>query len=317
MKIYKSLADLPQFKDPVVTIGTFDGVHLGHQKILKRVKEFARKIKGETVLVSFWPHPRMVLFPDSHGIQLLNTFDEKADLLETFGIDHLISIPFTAEFSEMTSDDFIQEILVNKIKTKKLVIGYDHRFGKDRAGGFEHLKARQERYKFDLEEIPRQDIDDIGISSTKIRKALNTGNIGIANEFLGRPYQLEGTVVEGDKIGRTIGFPTANILVEEADKLVPADAAYLVKVEIEKENFAGMLNIGNRPTVSGSKKSIEVHILDFQKEIYGKNIRIMFLDFLRAQKKFANLIDLKTQLEKDRQMAAKFFGKEKHDSNDK
>ncbi|MFO7822885.1 MAG: bifunctional riboflavin kinase/FAD synthetase [Cyclobacterium sp.] len=317
MKIYKSLADLPQFKDPVVTIGTFDGVHLGHQKILKRVKEFARKIKGETVLVSFWPHPRMVLFPNSHGIQLLNTFDEKADLLETFGIDHLISIPFTAEFSEMTSDDFIQEILVNKIKTKKLVIGYDHRFGKDRAGGFEHLKARQERYKFDLEEIPRQDIDDIGISSTKIRKALNTGNIGIANEFLGRPYQLEGTVVEGDKIGRTIGFPTANILVEEADKLVPADAAYLVKVEIEEESFAGMLNIGNRPTVSGSKKSIEVHILDFQKEIYGKNIRIMFLDFLRAQKKFANLIDLKTQLEKDRQMAAKFFGKEKHDSNDK
>lgn len=317
MKIYKSLADLPQFKDPVVTIGTFDGVHLGHQKILKRVKEFARKIKGETVLVSFWPHPRMVLFPDSHGIQLLNTFDEKADLLDSFGIDHLISIPFTAEFSEMTSDDFIQEILVNKIKTKKLVIGYDHRFGKDRAGGFEHLKARQERYKFDLEEIPRQDIDDIGISSTKIRKALNTGNIGIANEFLGRPYQLEGTVVEGDKIGRTIGFPTANILVEEADKLVPADAAYLVKVEIEEENFAGMLNIGNRPTVSGSKKSIEVHILDFQKEIYGKNIRIMFLDFLRAQKKFANLIDLKTQLEKDRQMAAKFFGKEKHDSNDK
>ncbi|WP_163378681.1 bifunctional riboflavin kinase/FAD synthetase [Cyclobacterium sp. SYSU L10401] len=317
MKIYKSLADLPQFKDPVVTIGTFDGVHLGHQKILKRVKEFARKIKGETVLVSFWPHPRMVLFPDSHGIQLLNTFDEKADLLDSFGIDHLISIPFTAEFSEMTSDDFIQEILVNKIKTKKLVIGYDHRFGKDRAGGFEHLKARQERYKFDLEEIPRQDIDDIGISSTKIRKALNTGNIGIANEFLGRPYQLEGTVVEGDKIGRTIGFPTANIRVEEADKLVPADAAYLVKVEIEEESFAGMLNIGNRPTVSGSKKSIEVHILDFQKEIYGKNIRIMFLDFLRAQKKFANLIDLKTQLEKDRQMAAKFFGKEKHDSNDK
>ncbi|WP_439481185.1 bifunctional riboflavin kinase/FAD synthetase [Cyclobacterium plantarum] len=317
MKIYKSLADLPNFKNPVVTIGTFDGVHLGHQKILKRLQDIAHTIQGETVLVSFWPHPRMVLSPENHGIQLLNTFSEKTVLLEHFGIDHLISIPFTPEFAALSSDEFIQGILVQKIKTRKLVIGYDHRFGKGRAGSFEHLKAQQEKYNFDLEEIPRQDIDDVGISSTKIRKALNKGNIAIANEFLGRPYQLEGTVVQGDKIGRSLGFPTANIKVEEPDKLIPADGAYLVTVEIGNESLDGMLNIGNRPTVSGAKKSIEVHILHFQKEIYGENIRVFLLDFLRAQKKFANLEDLKAQLEKDRQVAGDFFDKRKKDTHDR
>ncbi|MEX0883168.1 MAG: riboflavin biosynthesis protein RibF, partial [Cyclobacteriaceae bacterium] len=227
MKIYKSLENFPFIQRPVVTIGTFDGVHLGHQKILKRIQKIAQKTNGESVLITFWPHPRMVLNPDNHGIKILNTFKEKVALLESFGIHHLLSIPFTREFSKMSSEAFIQEILIEKIHTHKLVIGYDHRFGKGREGSFDHLKNNQTQYGFDLEEIPRQDIDNIGISSTKIRKALETGRIRTANEFLGRSYFLEGTVIKGNQIGRTLGFPTANIQLPDPNKLVPKDGAYL------------------------------------------------------------------------------------------
>ncbi|WP_339921952.1 bifunctional riboflavin kinase/FAD synthetase [uncultured Cyclobacterium sp.] len=307
MKIYKSLDDFPDIEKPVVTIGSFDGVHLGHQKILKRINKIAKNIEGETVLVSFWPHPRMVLFPNSHGIKLLYSFDEKAALLESFGVDHLLSIPFTEEFSKMESKDFIEKILVEKIKTKKLVIGYDHRFGRGREGSFAHLDAEQDRYNFDLEEIPRKDIDNIGISSTKIRKALESGDIVKANEFLGRPYNLRGNVIEGDQIGRTIGYPTANIELEEPHKLVPADGAYIVKVLIGKESYAGMLNIGMRPTVSGERKNIEVNILDFDQNIYGKTINLQLVAFLRPEKKFEDLIALKVQLSKDRKQVVDFF----------
>jgi riboflavin kinase/FMN adenylyltransferase len=307
MKIYKSLDDFPEIQRPVVTIGTFDGVHLGHRKILKRLKKIANTIKGETVLVSFWPHPKMILFPENHGIKLLSTFDEKATLLENLGVDHLISIPFDKEFSKMESKEFIEKILVEKIKTKKLVIGYDHRFGRGREGGFEHLQAEQERYNFDLEEIPRKDIDNIGISSTNIRKALESGNILTANKFLGRPYFLQGKVIEGDKIGRTIGFPTANIELNEPNKLVPMDGAYFVRVRIDGQSFEGMLNIGIRPTISGDKKNIEVNILNFDENIYRKTIGIQFLEFLRPEKKFDSLDALKTQLKKDQEQVVAFF----------
>ncbi|GAB3019778.1 bifunctional riboflavin kinase/FAD synthetase [Cyclobacterium sediminis] len=317
MKIYKSLDDFPDIQRPVVTIGSFDGVHLGHQKILKRINNIAKSIHGETVLVSFWPHPRMVLFPESHGIKLLYSFDEKAALLEKFGVDHLISIPFTKEFSMMESKDFIENILVKRIKTKKLVIGYDHRFGKGREGSFAHLHAEQERYNFDLEEIPREDIDDIGISSTKIRKALKTGNIVKANEFLGRPYNLQGKVIEGDKIGRTIGFPTANIQLNEPNKLVPMDGAYLVKVNIDKNLYNGMLNIGMRPTVSGEHKNIEVNILDFNQDIYGKIINLELLEFLRPEKKFESLAALTKQLKTDQEKVVDFFSTKNKSTNDK
>ncbi|MDO6436765.1 bifunctional riboflavin kinase/FAD synthetase [Cyclobacterium sp. 1_MG-2023] len=317
MKIYKSLDDFPDIERPVVTIGSFDGVHLGHQKILKRINNIAKSIHGETVLVSFWPHPRMVLFPESHGIKLLYSFDEKAALLEKFGVDHLISIPFTKEFSMMESEDFIENILVKKIKTKKLVIGYDHRFGRGREGSFAHLQAEQDRYNFDLEEIPREDIDNIGISSTKIRKALKTGDIVKANEFLGRPYNLQGKVIEGDKIGRTIGFPTANIQLNEPNKLVPMDGAYLVKVNIDKNIYEGMLNIGMRPTVSGERKNIEVNILDFNQDIYGKTINLELLEFLRPEKKFESLEALTKQLKTDQGKVVDFFSTKNKSTNDK
>jgi len=317
MKIYKSLDDFPEIQRPVVTIGTFDGVHLGHRKILERLKNIAHTIQGETVLVTFWPHPKMVLFPKDHGIKLLSTFDEKAALLENLGIDHLISIPFDKEFSRMESKDFIEKILVNKIKTRKLVIGYDHRFGRGREGGFEHLQAEQERYNFDLEEIPRKDIDNIGISSTKIRKSLESGDILKANEFLGRPYFLQGKVIEGDKIGRTIGFPTANIELKETNKLVPMDGAYISRVFVDNQSYEGMLNIGVRPTVSGNKKNIEVNILNFDKDIYEKTIGIQFLSFLRPEKKFNNLNALKTQLTRDQKQVVAFFLKTNIRTDDK
>lgn len=317
MKIYKSLDDFPDIHRPVVTIGSFDGVHLGHQKILQRINNIAESIQGETVLVSFWPHPRMVLFPESHGIKLLYSFEEKAALLENFGVDHLLSIPFTKEFSMMESKDFIENILVKKIKTKKLVIGYDHRFGKGREGSFAHLHAEQDRYNFDLEEIPREDIDNVGISSTKIRKALETGNIIRANEFLGRPYNLQGKVIEGDKIGRTIGFPTANIQLDEPNKLVPMDGAYLVRVIIDSTSYEGMLNIGMRPTVSGEHKNIEVNILDFDQNIYNKTINLQFLEFLRPEKKFESLNALTIQLRKDQKEVMKFFSTLNKSANDK
>lgn len=317
MKIYKSLDDFPDIERPVVTIGSFDGVHLGHQKILKRINNIAKSIHGETVLVSFWPHPRMVLFPESHGIKLLYSFEEKAALLEKFGVDHLISIPFTKEFSMMESEDFIENILVKKIKTKKLVIGYDHRFGRGREGSFAHLQAEQDRYNFDLEEIPREDIDNIGISSTKIRKALKTGDIVKANEFLGRPYNLQGKVIEGDKIGRTIGFPTANIQLNEPNKLVPMDGAYLVKVNIDKNIYEGMLNIGMRPTVSGERKNIEVNILDFNQDIYGKTINLELLEFLRPEKKIRKPGSLNQAIENRPGKSGGFFSTKNKSTNDK
>ncbi|AEL28556.1 bifunctional riboflavin kinase/FAD synthetase [Cyclobacterium marinum] len=317
MKIYKSLADFPDIQRPVVTIGSFDGVHLGHQKILKRINNIAKSIHGESVLVSFWPHPRMVLFPESHGIQLLYSFEEKAALLEEFGVDHLISIPFTKEFSMMESKDFIENILVKKIKTKKLVIGYDHRFGRGREGSFAHLHAEQNKYNFDLEEIPREDIDNIGISSTKIRKALKSGDIVKANEFLGRPYNLQGKVIEGDKIGRTIGFPTANIQLNEPNKLIPMDGAYLVKVIIDKKQYEGMLNIGMRPTVSGERKNIEVNILNFNRDIYGQTINLELLEFLRPEKKFESLAALTEQLKIDQKKMVDFFSTKNKSTNDK
>lgn len=307
MKVYEGVDDFAPVKNPVVTIGTFDGVHLGHQKILSRIRGIADEINGETVLITFWPHPRLVLYPKEHNIRLLTSFEEKCELLEQFGIDHLVSIPFTHEFSEMRSQDFIHKILIKKINTRKLVIGYDHRFGRGREGGFEHLKANQSRYGFDLEEISRQDIHDVGISSTKIRNALETGDIKTANSFLGREYALDGIVIKGQQIGRSMGFPTANISIPNEYKLVPMDGAYIVNVALDKKILKGMLNIGNRPTVNGEVKTVEVHLFDFNENLYGKHLKVYFKEFLRPEKKFGNLEELKAQLEKDREAAKRFL----------
>jgi len=303
MKIYHSLDDFTRLKYGVVTSGTFDGVHLGHQKILHRLYEIAKKNNGESVVITFWPHPRMVLHPTDLSLKLLNTFEEKADLLREQNVDHLIRIPFTKEFSQLSSQEFITQVLVNTIGTKKLVIGYDHRFGKNREGSFEQLKLNGPAYGFDVEEIPEQDIDHIAVSSSKIRRALEAGDIDTATHFLGRPYSIVGRVVKGDKLGRVLGFPTANIDLDSHDKLIPTEGIYAVKVVYEKNEYGGMLYIGTRPTVDGSGRSIEVNIFHFEKEIYGESLRVSFIKLLRMDAKFHDLESLREQLHKDKEAA--------------
>lgn len=303
MKIYEGLADFTPIKNAVVTSGTFDGVHLGHQKILNRIREIARSIQGETVLITFWPHPRLVLYPQEHQLRLLSTFEEKTKLLRQFGIDHLITIPFTKEFSQLTSEEFIRKVLVEKLQTRKLVIGYDHRFGKNREGSFDYLKSHGQDFGFELEEISRQDVDEIGVSSTKIRKSLESGDVKTAGSYLGRPYELNGLVIKGQQIGRSIGFPTANIHIPNDYKLIPKDGVYAVEAQVEGNLYKSMLNIGNRPTVDGTKKTVEANLFDFQGDLYNKQITVYFREYIREERKFENLEALKNQLILDQQKA--------------
>lgn len=303
MKIYYSTDDFTPVKNAVVTSGTFDGVHVGHQKILRRLNEIASKISGETVVITFWPHPRHVLRPDDAGHLLLNTFEEKAALLKERGVHHLLRIPFTREFSQLSSQEFITSILVEKIGTKKLVIGYDHRFGRNREGSFEQLKVNGPQYGFEVEEIPPQDVDHVTVSSSRIRTALAEGDIATANHFLGKPYSMNGMVIKGDKLGRMLGFPTANIDVDSHLKLVPAHGIYASMVTIGSTRYKGMLYIGNRPTVDGTRTSIEVNIFEFDRDIYGENLKVDFISTLRKDTHFRDLEALKEQLTKDKAAA--------------
>lgn len=303
MKIYKTLDTFTPPRYAVVTSGTFDGVHLGHQKILERIRQLADWHSGETVLITYWPHPRLVLYPEDTSLKLLSSFQEKAALLEKAGIDHLISIPFDEKFASQSSEEFIREVLVKTIGTKKLVIGYDHRFGKNREGSFEHLAANAPTYGFEVEEISRQDIDEVGISSTKIRNALNQGDIALANSFLGYPYMLNGTVVSGDKIGRTLGYPTANVEISFKNKLIPADGIYAVKIIVDKQEYKGMLYIGNRPTLEDNRKKIEVNLFDFSGSLYEKEIQLHIIEWIRADQKFDSLEQLKERLHEDEKIA--------------
>lgn len=306
MKIIDDLNDFRFSADTIVTSGTFDGVHIGHKKILKNLSEEALKNNYKSVVVTFWPHPRFVL-GESTDLKLLSTFEEKAHLIGQSGIDYLVKIPFTKQFSELSSEAFIQNVIVDKINTKKLIIGYDHKFGKNREGGFEYLMQNANRYGFEVREIPRQDIEDVGVSSTRIRTALGNGDIQTANEFLGRKYSLSGFVKEGDRIGRSIGFPTANLDVPEFYKLIPRDGAYAVWVEFHNQRFMGMLNIGVRPTVSGEERRIEVNIFDFDRDIYNERISIHFHTLLRNEEKFGSIEMLKEQLDKDKIEAIKIL----------
>lgn len=300
MKIYRSIEEIPQIKNAIVTQGTFDGVHAAHQVIIDRLKEVAKQHHGETVIVTFDPHPRMVLYPDDHGLKLLQTLNEKIEVLEHLGIDHLIIIPFTKEFSRLSSMQFIRDIIVNKIEAKYLVVGYNHRFGKNREGDHDHLSEYANLYGFEVEEIAEQDIDNIAISSTKIRKALEAGDVVTANKYLLKPFVLKGFVIQGRQLGRTIGFPTANIEVSDKNKLVPADGVYVVKVFIHNKMYGAMLNSGFRPTVDGVHHVIEVHVFDFNSDIYGEEVTIEFVDKLRDEIKFSNVDELRNQLEKDK-----------------
>ena len=309
MKIYNSLKDFIKIPNAIVTSGTFDGVHVAHQKILQELKEKALAEKGEIVLLTFWPHPRLVLFPET-PLQLINSFEEKAELLEKYGVDHLVKIPFTNEFSKISSQDFIQDILIDTIGAHKLIIGYNHRFGKNREGSFEYLKANQHLFPFEIEEISRQEIDNLSISSTQIRRALSIGEIEKANKLMGHPFSLSGDVIHGDKIGTDIGFPTANILVKSRCKLIPADGVYAVKVQVENGKYNGMLYIGSRPTLEGSRKTIEVNIFDFENKIYGKSISVKFIGEVRGDQKFSNLDALATQLHLDKISALEILKQE-------
>lgn len=299
MKIHLGTEPIKGIKNAVVTSGTFDGVHIGHQKILKRLREVANQTGGETVMITYWPHPRMVLSPLDNTLKLLSTFPEKANLLEAYGVDHLVKIPFTKEFSQMSAEEYIRIVLHDRIKTSHLITGYDHRFGKNRQGGLDDLVKFADKYNYKVEEIPRQDIDEIGVSSTKIRKALEEGDVKLANQYLDRPFSVTGLVVKGKQMGRTLGFPTANISIKENYKLIPADGIYAVKVCNKYRKRDGMLNIGHRPTVGGGDKSIEVHIFDFDDDIYNSEISLEFVDRVRDEIKFDSVEELKSQLRKD------------------
>ena len=311
MRIYNQLSEFKKLANAVVTIGTFDGVHFGHQKIIKRLCELARSSGGESVLLTFFPHPRMIIDPENQDLKMINTVDEKAQILAGLGVDHLIITPFTRDFSNLSAEEYIKNILVDAIGTKKIIIGYDHRFGKDRLGNIQTLVENAATYGYEVEEIPEQDINDVAVSSTKIRKALLDGDVALANEYLGYAFSIYGPVIKGDKIGRTIGFPTANIFVAETYKLIPGDGIYAVTVEMGEEKnpetYRGMAYIGQRPTINGMTRNIEVNIFDFDREIYGQNIKMNFLAFLRHDVKFTGLEALKLQLQQDKEDTLAFF----------
>lgn len=310
MRIYNQLSDFKKLTNAIVTIGTFDGVHYGHQKIIKRLCELAKLNGGESVILTFFPHPRMIIDPENQRLKMINTIAEKAEILKNLGVDHLIITPFTRDFSNISPADYIKNILVNTIGTKQLIVGYDHRFGKDRQGGMKELEAYAKVYDFNIEEIPEQDINDVAVSSTKIRTALLEGDVSLAASYLGYHFSINGPVIKGDKIGRTIGFPTANIFVEETYKLIPGDGIYAVTVEMNKKQpvtYKGMAYIGQRPTINGMTRNIEVNIFDFNEEIYGQTIKMNFLKFLRHDVKFTGLEALKEQLHQDKLATLDFF----------
>lgn len=304
MIVIRDLQAFPVLDRAVVTSGTFDGVHVGHQKILSRLIESARVSGGQSVVITYWPHPRLILSPQHpHELRLLSTIEERIAELSKFDLDYLLIIPFTKEFSLLSPEEYVQQILLDTLHTKQLVIGYDHHFGRDRQGNFEFLQANASRFGFTIEEIPRQDIDAMGVSSTKIRQALEVGDVAKASRFLGRPYSLTGTVVEGKRLGRTIGYPTANLQVAERFKLIPAPGVYAVRVMVEGNPYGSMLNIGYRPTVGGTSLTIEAHLFRFSGELYGKEVQAAFVKRLRDEQKFAGLEELKTQLAKDQEAA--------------
>ncbi|MBL6660661.1 MAG: bifunctional riboflavin kinase/FAD synthetase [Crocinitomicaceae bacterium] len=310
MRIYKGIDELGAFKNSVVTIGTFDGAHKGHQKILSRLNDRAKETQGESILFTFYPHPRMIVFPENHNLKLLQTIDEKIESLASFGLDNLIIYPFTKEFSRLTAFEFVRDILVEKLKVKTLVIGYDHQFGRNREGDLAFLKETAKIFDFDVEEISAEEVQEVNVSSTKIRQSLNNGNIERANEFLGRPFLCTGIVVEGKRLGRELGFPTLNIEVNNEHKILPKDGVYAVKVQIQGQHFKGMMNIGQNPTVQNNaeqEKKLEVHIFDFDKEVYGAEVKVFFQKFVRDEKTFSNLEELKSQLIQDEKSVRIYF----------
>lgn len=310
MIIHKNTENLFISEKSAVTVGSFDGVHGGHRKILSRLTEISREIQGCSIVITFYPHPRHVLSHSGNPLFLLNTLQEKAALLNEAGIDHLVLVKFTEHFSEMSPEDYIKQFLISKFQPHTLVIGHDHRYGKERKGGFELMENYADKGFFKLEEIPAHELSEATISSTLIRKKILDGDIDEANQLLGYAYRFSGLVVEGNKMGRTIGFPTANININDNNKLIPGFGVYTVKVKIENgSEFRAMMHLGSRPSINDFSRSIEVHILDFEGDLYGQEITVMLMGKLREIMHFSDMGALKTQLLTDREMTAKYFYK--------
>ena len=306
MKIYNSLYDFKPTKKTIVTLGTFDGVHIGHQKIIEKLLQNAKEYNCESLILTFFPHPRMVL-QEGSDIKLLNTIDEKSVLLDKLGLDNLIIHPFDKEFSQLSAEEFVKKILVDTFNIQKIIIGYDHRFGRNRTANIDDLILYGEKFGFEVEQISAQEINEVSISSTKIRNAILDGNMVLANEYLGYNYNLSGIVSQGKQLGRTIGFPTANIKIPEEYKLIPKNGVYIVKSILNQITVFGIMNIGVNPTVNGENLSIEVHFLDFDADLYDEKITISILDRIRDEQKFESVALLKLQLEKDKNTALSYI----------
>lgn len=307
MKISRSLQEFQVDKPVVLTQGTFDGVHLGHQKILQRIINRAKEIGGESVLLTFYPHPRLVLFPDDNQLRLITTLEERFDILEEMGLDQVVVLPFTKELSRVKAEEYVRDILLQKLNMKVFIIGYDHRFGRNREGSIQDILAMAETFQFEVEEISRQDIEESTVSSSKIRKSLVAGEVHKANVFLGRPFTLEGTVAHGMSRGNKLGYPTANIHVSDRFKLIPGNGVYAVQVEYSDKKYDGMLNIGDNPTFDDADWSIEVNIFDFDEDIYGQQLRISFVERMRDELKFDSSEELRVQLDLDKEHALKIL----------
>lgn len=306
MKIFHSITDFKSTKKTIVTLGTFDGVHIGHQKILEKVTQKKEAKDYESLVLTFFPHPRMVLEGQS-DVKLLNTLSEKIELLKKNGLDNLVIHPFDEKFSQLTAHDFVKTVLVDQFHIQKIIIGHDHRFGKNRTANIDDLIAYGKQYDFEVEQISVQEIEAVSVSSTKIRKALDAGNMELANRFLGYDYFLTGIVQKGKQVGRTIGFPTANLKIEENYKLIPRNGVYIVKSILDQETIYGIMNIGFNPTVEGQDLSIEIHFLDYNADLYGQEISVSLLHFIRSEQKFQSILLLKAQLESDKQKAILFL----------
>jgi riboflavin kinase / FMN adenylyltransferase len=306
LKVFHSISEFANTKKTIVTLGTFDGVHLGHQKIINRILNSTINNDFESVVLTFSTHPRAVLQAESN-IKLLNTNEEKILLLEKCGIDNLIIHPFDAQFFELTGEQFVKDILVNQLNIQKIIIGYDHRFGKNRSSDIHDLIRFGEKYHFDVEQISAEEVDEISVSSTKIRNAIHEGNITQANQYLGYPYCFSGKVVKGKQLGRTISFPTANIVINNNQKIIPKKGVYIVKGFWDNKTHHGMMNIGTRPTVDGEEQTIEVHFFNVDQDLYDQEITISVLQFIRNEVKFKSVADLKEQLQKDKVTSLQFF----------
>ena len=303
MQVHYGFESYKNIKNPIVTVGTFDGVHFGHQKIIQRLQKIAKKNNGESVLLTFDPHPRKILLNDQ-GLKLIHTINEKINILENLGLDHLVIYPFTLEFSKFSAKRYIDELLIQKLGTHTLVIGYDHHFGNDREGNIDLLKKYEKSNPFYLEEIKAHEIEEIKISSTKVRSAIEKGNIHLVNDYCGHFYEFSGEVVRGNGIGKTIGTPTANIKLNSNEKIIPLDGVYAVVCQIKDANYKGIMNIGFKPTVDeGQKRTVEIHLFDYEKDIYGQDLRTKVIERIRDEVKFNSLRELKSQILKDNEKA--------------